>query len=467
VLIRRVIFTLWSAWPALACVCVSYEPIKTCQIYQSAPVIFRGRVIDHNDNGSGHFTQMTLYRFKVLEAFKGLSPEVKELFINPGSGTDGYRTFASDRDYLIYTGSAYPTPPPAADFLIAMERTKPKPPAWNGLEQLPVYDIFGCCNPSRVVDEKDPDVAYLRSASKIGPQSDGWIEGRIGQNLSRLQRAEFSPVPDATISVTFPDGKNRSVNVQPDGTFKTDPLSPGIYAIMLQSSSFGYQKAEKAEVPTGGCAVFYHSFQSSATISGRILDHDGKPVPGIRLELGELQADGNVRIRSTDWANSDQQGNFKITNVPVGRVVLAAKLDGAPDERMPFDAFFAPGTRDVVNAQVFALQADQQLTGVTLRLPEPLPFGDLFVDVKWPDGTAAVDGARAFSRWNGVRADSGLAPKGTNRVKLRLALNRKYEITVDWFSNNSLANHYVTGATPQTVDFARDGQTVELRLKAR
>src|SRR5262249_49491113 len=70
--LRSVLLALSAAWPAMACSCASYEPVKACQIFQRTPVIFRGRVLDHNDDPTAGLAQMTLYRFQVLEAFKGL-----------------------------------------------------------------------------------------------------------------------------------------------------------------------------------------------------------------------------------------------------------------------------------------------------------------------------------------------------------------------------------------------------------
>src|ERR1700674_5488847 len=100
--VTYLIFLFGVAWPTLACSCASYEPVKACDIYHRVPVIFRGRVIDDNDDHSGKFAQMTLYRFKVLESFKGLPPGSTEVFIDPASMTSCYTQFAYDRDYLVY-----------------------------------------------------------------------------------------------------------------------------------------------------------------------------------------------------------------------------------------------------------------------------------------------------------------------------------------------------------------------------
>jgi hypothetical protein len=100
-----------------------------------------------------------------------------------------------------------------------------------------------------------------------------------------------------------------------------------------------------------------------------------------------------------------------------------------------------------------------------LHLPKPLPFGDLYVEVKWPDGSPALGGARAWAEWKKAEAGFGGAPASTNRVKLRLALERRYEIRVDWTDFKPGKFLFVEGAAPQTLDFTHDGQVVEMRLK--
>jgi hypothetical protein len=467
---RYFLLALGTAWPALACSCGSYEPAKACQISQSTPVIFRGRVIDDNDDRTAGFGQMTLYRFRVLEVFKGLPPDTKEVFIDPASMTSCYTQFDLDHDYLVYTGGTQPAP--AAVTVLGVRQPnlprKQMPAAWKGLEQLPVY-LVGGCSPTRVVEDRDADLAYLRSYAKGSLQPNGWIEGRAVQNFGWPYKfAEFVAVTDAMLTVTSPSGHPRTSAVQTDGTFEIGPVQPGIYSMSIRSPVLGNGKfAEReVEVPSGGCAVANASFATQSTISGKVLNANGTPALSARLELGELRTGGKAREIPETWANSDQDGNFKISNAPVGRIVLAANLNGAPTSEMPFDAVYVPGTQDVSAARVFVIQPGHQVTGVSLRLPKPLPFGDFWVDVTWPDGSPAVGGARAFAEWNGARADFESAPNSTNRVKLRLALVRRYEIHVDWIDTKPGKFLFVEGAASRTLDFKRNGQTLELRLKA-
>jgi hypothetical protein len=440
--------------------------VKACQIYQSTPVILHGRAIDHNDDTAGMIRGGVLYRFQIVEAFKGIPRGDKWVFIDPASGTSCQTQFSVGHDYLIYAGGSQPAV--AAMTVFARSQTKSFPAAWKGLEQASVYGV-GVCSPTRAVDDKDDDLAYLRSASAIGSNAPGWIEGRAVQNFAWPSSfIDFLAAPNATLTATSRAGTPITVRIKSDGTFRIDSVTPGAYAITANSPILGNVKAQSAaEVPSGGCSVANVSFKTLSTISGKVVDAQGKPAPDIRLELGELQSDGKVRDIPQTWANTDKQGIFKISNVPFGRIVLAANLNGAPTTRMPFDPLYVPGTQRLESARVLSVQPGSNETGVQLRLPPPLPFGSLHVDVLWPDGTSAIDGARAFADFGRARADFEHSPKTSNRVTLRLALHRKYEVRVDWLDAKPGNFSLVEGGEPQNVDFMEDGQTIQLRLKTQ
>ena len=106
----------------------------------------------------------------------------------------------------------------------------------------------------------------------------------------------------------------------------------------------------------------------------------------------------------------------------------------------------------------------EHLTGIALQLPPPLPLGELFVDVVWPDGKPARGGARAFAHWNGARAAFENAPESENRVKLRLALGRSYQVTADWLELGPGPSRHADDGPTRTVDFQASGQVVTLKV---
>jgi hypothetical protein len=86
---------------------------------------------------------------------------------------------------------------------------------------------------------------------------------------------------------------------------------------------------------------------------------------------------------------------------------------------MPFDTVYAPGTQDLAEAQVFNVPIEQAITNVTIQVPEPLPFGEVYVDVLWADGSPALDQARVVAQSKGLSADVGYAARARAESRCR------------------------------------------------
>jgi hypothetical protein len=310
------------------------------------------------------------------------------------------------------------------------------------------------------VEENDPDLSYLRAASKGQSLPTGFIQGMAAQNVSwPFLIRDFFPVSGANITAKK-NGHVWTTTTGPGGSYAIDRVPAGKYAITAVSADFGVGNLVRdrdIEVPPGGCAVVPVSFNSAATISGTVLDPDGRPASEMRVEIGVVERDGKVRAVPQTWTETSGDGKFTLHNVPVGRVVVMASA--------PSDAVYAPGTTEPTSARIFILRPGEQVRGVALNLPRHSRLGKLFVDVQWPDGSPATGGAGAFATRYGQRNAFERAPKAGGRVTLSLAVGRTYDISVNWFSDEKGQIEFVEGASSQTVDFSHDGQAVTLTLK--
>jgi hypothetical protein len=403
--------------------------------------------------------------------FKGLPATVKEVFIDPGSFTSCYNEFKGSEDYLIYTGDPQPTETfdsyyGRAKNIKSREGTiKPLPPAWKDLGAVPVFRV-GMCSPSRPVRDDDPDLAYLRLAAEGQAGTTGSIQGVAVQDARRpFSFSDFLPVARATITAS---NASRSwiTTTATDGSYRIAELPPGKYTLSIANPDFGVGKFIRidpnVEVVAGGCVVAGASFDASGTITGTVLNHDGQPASGVRIDLGVVNGDEKIKLIRGTWTYSDVSGGFMLQKVPVGRIVVGVNISSSPTSDLRFEPTYVSDATTATAARIFTLKPDDQVTGVLLRLPKPLPFGDLFVHVEWPDGSPATGGARAFARWNGLHAAFEHAAIDGNRVKLSLALGRTYEISADWLSNKFML---IDGEESQSVVFSQDGQSVTIRLK--
>jgi hypothetical protein len=449
------------------------------EVFHKAPIVFRGRVIDNNHDPRLGFEQWTLYRFRIEEVFKGLPSNLKEVFIDPGSFTSCYGGFGSNVDYLIYTGGPR-APETFASYYGRVKDTKSRdgsvkllPDAWKDLGALPIFTVWEC-SPSRTIQDDDPDLAYLRLASQGQVSANGSIHGVAVQNAEwPFSISDYLPVAGATITAAKGSQTWKSTTAA-DGSYRIPEIPPGKYTLAIASTDFGVGKFlqidpnvihPNVEAVAGGCVVARASFDTSATIAGTVLNHNGQPASGVRIELGATNNDGKVKVIPGTWTNSDAHGQFNARKVPVGRIVVGANINASPTLDEPYDPVYVPSAGGIAAARIFTVKPGEQVTGVILTLPKPLPFGSLFVDVLWPDASQATGGARAFANWTGRRSAFERAPAEGNRVKLPLALGRTYEISADWLSDKNRQFVVIGGEKSQSVVFIHDGQTVTIRLK--
>ena len=456
----------FAAWPVAATSCISNEKLKACAIFHEQEIIFKGRLIEFNIDSGPEVKQWTLYRFAVDEAYKGLASGTRDVFLTRENNAGA---FNENKAYLIYSRRA-------ETLRTYLERAKiPKtwygafnniPIKWMFLLDSPVIALTICSEQSRTVEVGDPDLQYLRLAAKGSIWKGGNFEIVAGQNLDYMYGLKnYVPVADALVVLKH-GANNFTYRTDSTGTAVTQELPSGAYSVAVSKKPFASAEiigtGQDVFLPPGGCAVVHVSFATSAKIQGRVVDWQGNPIADVSMDLAQLMQDGKVK-RLHDWTNSDKEGRFTFEKVPSGRILVGVKIESSPDDRLPFDTTYLPGVSYVGKARLFELTPAQQVTGAVFRLPKPLPFGRLLVDVEWPNGLPAI-GARAFAEWNGHQSAFEEAAAKTNRVTLPLALGRSYSIGADWIGIGP-ESKFVEGAETKSMYFTRDGQQVKIRLK--
>jgi hypothetical protein len=80
-LLRAFCFFLTCAIPSFGCECG--PPGHASRYIKEASIVFVGKVVFTDDDGSGKFIQKTLVHFEVERAFKGLGPEMHDVWVDP------------------------------------------------------------------------------------------------------------------------------------------------------------------------------------------------------------------------------------------------------------------------------------------------------------------------------------------------------------------------------------------------
>jgi hypothetical protein len=146
--------------------CSCPPPGPASEYVQGASVVFVGKAVFSDDDGSGKFTQKTLVRFQVEESYKGLGPEVHEVWVDPGSFTSCYALYSVGDQYLVFGYDRPSSPRDTISITVARDRgqskAKPAPPGFDVKNPPTVYWVPECSGTRDVTLQTDNDISYLR-----------------------------------------------------------------------------------------------------------------------------------------------------------------------------------------------------------------------------------------------------------------------------------------------------------------
>jgi hypothetical protein len=151
---------------AFGCDCPPPGPAS--EYLNSASVVFLGKVVFTDDDGSGTFTQQTFVRFQVEEAYKGIGPSVRQVWVDPGSYTSCYATYQVGERYLVF---AYDRARPPKDTLgmstapRGQASTKPLPRGMDAKTPPAFYYAPECAGTRNMSDTRSDipaEIVYLR-----------------------------------------------------------------------------------------------------------------------------------------------------------------------------------------------------------------------------------------------------------------------------------------------------------------
>jgi hypothetical protein len=127
-------FLLIGASASLGCWCGLPGPASG--YVNDASVVFVGKVLFNDDDGSGKFTQKTLVRFAVEESYKGLGPDIHDVWVDPGSFTSCYAAYPVGNRYLVFAHDRNAAPRDTLSITVVPTTTQSKPkPVPPGFDQ--------------------------------------------------------------------------------------------------------------------------------------------------------------------------------------------------------------------------------------------------------------------------------------------------------------------------------------------
>lgn len=410
--------------------CSCGDDAPACERFPRARAVFAGTVLQGNDDGSGTFRQGTLYLVRVEEAFKGLTPDQKEVFVDPGSYTSCYTEYEIGKTYLFYTGGSA-----VATTVVQREGDpKPWPAEWVHKRNLKVYGAW-MCSGSKELERAGADLAWIRRAlrEKQATRVFGATYQIYSSTETYFNTGSNVPLEGATVRLSG-GGMERSMQSGLDGAFEFSGIAPGEYRLWAEREPWKESYRQTIMVGPGGCVQRALRLEPAGTISGVVKGADGRPAKDVRVELVRFLPDGKLPKQYSERADTDAAGRFLMEGVPAGKFVLGVNLTRYTSAEEPWPPTYYPGRRRLAEAKVLDLQPNGNSAGLELPLPAALPTRTVRFRVLWADG-AAAEGGRVWALpkqfLHSLTAATG-AQKG-NVVTLRLMQHYDYQIAADWY----------------------------------
>lgn len=165
------------------------------------------------------------------------------------------------------------------------------------------------------------------------------IEGHVLDDSARLVQAFTAGAMRADVIASVPTpGSHVTRDVRSaDGSFSLDGLTKGDWYVYVYAKTLAYPVAQRITIPyTGAPLVFV--MQRTATVSGVVLDKDGKAVSGaiVTAHWSRPGIFGGGETSEKAEVRSGHEGRFQLTDVYPGSITLTAKLDEGEAGPAPF-----------------------------------------------------------------------------------------------------------------------------------
>jgi hypothetical protein len=332
-----------GASDALACSCMASGP--PCQAVWTADAVFAGTVrsiqeIEQEHEGTRY--PSLLVRFDVERAFVNSRPGPVEILTARDGAACGY-TFQTGRRYLVY--------------------------AWKSDGG---RVSTGICSRTRPFEDAEEDLRYLTTMPATG--SGARVYGRI----TRWHRdpfeevgVDYGPLEGIVVNVRGPDFSRDAVTDR-HGRFDIAGLPTGKATLTVLAPPLFDQRYLKREIELKdlrACQEQDLGLMYIATVSGTVVDADGRPIAGLSIDAVADELAGHNPPPYQRPVKTDATGRFQFDDLPPGRYVFGLRLTKGYGHQPAGPPIFFPGTSTLDTALVVELKPGEQKEIGVLRLP--------------------------------------------------------------------------------------------------
>jgi hypothetical protein len=303
-------------------------------------------------------------------------------------------------------------------------------------------------------------------------QPPGAVQGRVTNALTgdAIAGASIRLIP---VGKREGSGKDQNATSQNDGSFSVENVSPGTYFVYATQTGFA------ANARGGGRITFNIEPSQLLTdvalqltpigiIHGTVVDPDGHPVPGARVEaFATYSLRGRAQLRRVAETTTDEQGRYTLKAQNAGQYYLAAESENTSAERKPegeqkdpaetnlqLVRTFYPQALNLESATRLDVSAGQDASQITIRLQRAAAYhirGKI-------EGLQLAQSERRPTLSLGLRGT--LASEGAGRV-VRPAADGSFDIPT------VLPGSYTLTLTGMDNSVAAAGRGFRIRLLAR
>jgi len=335
---------------AQACVCGGY--LTVCEAYREADAVFICSVQRvetrklKKDNGEEYEGGQRAY-VQVEKVFKGIK-EVEAVFLTESSDCDA--VFKEGERWLFY---AY---------------YDKKSKTWG----------VRACDRSTGVENAPDDLMYLQGlpASAQKTRISGVLEHYEEDPVKGFTRIDN--IIGAKVKITGAQ-KTYEAYTDKNGVYEIYGLAPGQYLVepetpiglkirfpIYYGETVSDKKTEKALLKEKSCATVDFVFSSDTSVSGKLYGADGRALPKVCLNL--MPKDKTV---ASNWIFdcTDEQGNYKMDEIPPGQYIIVVNDDGKISSYEPFPTAYYPGVFEKEKATVLTITAGDHLENYNIHIP--------------------------------------------------------------------------------------------------
>lgn len=382
--ILYVIFiSLFNFHIANACSCGQTPPVLDSFENSAQVVIVRVLSLDKSKDESKFEGYGGINSTKTIieKVYKGNVKVGDEMIFAQGGGSDCVWTF-SDKDIN-------------KEFLFYLDSSDKGSKIWVA---------YGC-NRSNFLEYAGDDLLYLNKIEKVRGKTR--ISGKV-----EFQEDDLMSVKGITIRI-IGSSKNYKAITDQNGVYEIYDLAPGKYLIepdipdgwRVDFFWFNYspsidikRKVHKPEqIPIilknrRHASLDFH-FEIDNAFSGKIISPDGKPMRNVCVTATPIN-NNNQGSRKFDYTNED--GKFKITQLPKGSYILVINEEGKLSSRQPFSTFYYPNVFEKDKADILLIGTGNHIENLDIVAPQSVETITIEGRFLYADGKPVDDGFVQF-----------------------------------------------------------------------